>query len=171
MNRLKSAGARCARSAIAAVVTIVMAMVAMVAENARARTPTFSPAPSAAAPSTHASAQIAHVEAVDAAYRGGRGTQSDAIAIRTELERIGDRQRQNARDLAIARARLARWIGEAAAQPLAQRSPFDARFDAHPDLPETQAALQRKLDAHPALKRLPAQVQLSASRAFFGLED
>ena len=94
-----------------------------------------------------------HIEAVDAAYRGGRGTQSESIAIRTELERIADRQRQNARDLAVARTRLARWIGEAAAQPLAERLPLDASFD----LPATQAALQRKLDAHPALKRLAAE--------------
>ncbi len=94
-----------------------------------------------------------HIEAVDAAYRGGRGTQSEALAIRTELERIADRQRQNARDLAIARARLARWIGEAAAQPLTERAPLVAR----PQLLEAQAALQRQLDGHPALKRLAAQ--------------
>ena len=94
-----------------------------------------------------------HIEAVDAAYRGGRGTQSEAIAIRTELERIADRQRQNARDLAIARVRLARWIGEAAIQPLTERAPLAAR----PDLPEKQVALQRQLDGHPALKRLAAQ--------------
>ncbi len=98
-----------------------------------------------------------HIEAVDAAYRGGRGTQSESIAIRTELERVADRQRQNARDLAVARARLARWIGEAEAQPLAERAPIAARFDAHPELGETRGALQKKLDAHPALKRLAAQ--------------
>ena len=99
-----------------------------------------------------------HIEAVDAAYRGGRGTQSESIAIRTEFERIADRQRQNARDLAVARARLARWIGEAAAaQPLSERSSFAARFGVPLELPASQAALQRKLDAHPALKRLAAQ--------------
>ena len=94
-----------------------------------------------------------HIEAVDAAYRGGRGTQSESIAIRTDLERIADRQRQNARDLAVARSRLTRWIGAAGDQPLAGRSPFDARLD----LPQTPAALQTRLDAHPALKRLAAE--------------
>ena len=94
-----------------------------------------------------------HIEAVDAAYRGGRGTQGESIAIRTELERIGDRQRQNARDLSVARARLARWVGEASEQPLAERPSFGTSFD----LPATQAELQRKLAMHPALKRLAAQ--------------
>lgn len=101
-----------------------------------------------------ASHEVAHhIEAVDAAYRGGRGTQGESIAIRTELERIADRQRQNARELAIARARLARWVGEAAERQLAPRAPVEGR----PELTETPTALQRELDAHPALKRLAAQ--------------
>ena len=101
-----------------------------------------------------ASREVAHhIEAVDAAYRGGRGTQGESIAIRTELERIADRSRLNVRDLAVARARLARWVGEAAERPLSQRAPFEGR----PELTETQTALQRRLEAHPALKRLAAQ--------------
>lgn len=94
-----------------------------------------------------------HLDAVDAAYRGGRGTQSESIAIRTELERIADRQRENARDLAVAKARLERWIGEAVAAPLAPRAAFDDR----PDRARTQAALGAEVDAHPALQRLAAQ--------------
>ena len=70
-----------------------------------------------------ASREVAHhLEAVDAAYRGGRGTQSETIAIRTELERIDDRRRENARDLAVAQARLERWIGDAAEYPLTPRA-------------------------------------------------
>ena len=102
-----------------------------------------------------------HLEATDAAYRGGRGTQSETIAIRTELERIDDRRRENARDLAVAQARLERWIGDAAEHPLTLRAALVER----PVPDERRTALLTTVDAHPALRRLTAQEAAARAEA------
>ena len=102
-----------------------------------------------------------HLEAVDAAYRGGRGTQSETIAIRTELERIEDRRRENARDLAVAQARLERWIGDVAEHPLTPRAALVER----PVPDERRTALLTTVDAHPALRRLTAQEAAARAEA------
>ena len=102
-----------------------------------------------------------HLDAVDAAYRGGRGTQSETIAIRTELERIGDRQRENTRDLAVAQARLERWVGDVAEHPLSTRAALVDRVA--PD--ERRNALLTTVDAHPALRRLTAQEAAARAEA------
>lgn len=94
-----------------------------------------------------------HLEAVDAAYRGGRGTQGESVALRIELERIADRRRENARDHAVAQARLERWVGAAASLPLAPRAPLASESAATAIEPD----LLRSVDAHPALARLRAQ--------------
>lgn len=109
-----------------------------------------------------ASREVAHhIEAVDAAYRGGRGTQGESIAIRTELERLADRRRENTRDSTVARTRLARWVGEAAERPPSARAPFAGR----PELTETPTTIRRQLDAHPALRRLAAQEATAQAEA------
>jgi len=59
------------------------------------------------------------MEAADAAFRGGSGSLADVVAARTAVARIEDRLHEASRDTASARARLARWIGEHAARPLA----------------------------------------------------
>ena len=60
------------------------------------------------------------VQAADAAYRGGRGTQADAFAARSAVAQIEDRIAQAERQIAVATTQLARWVGPlAAAQPLA----------------------------------------------------
>ncbi len=59
------------------------------------------------------------IEAADAAYRGGRGAQADVFAARTAVAQIEDRISQADRQVATATSRLARWVGEAASQPLA----------------------------------------------------
>ena len=59
------------------------------------------------------------IDAADAAYRGGRGTQADVFAARSAVALVDDRMRQAERQVTVARTRLARWVGEAASQALA----------------------------------------------------
>ena len=58
------------------------------------------------------------VEAADAAYRAARGSQADVFAARQGVAQIDDRIWQTERQLATARTRLARWVGDEASQPL-----------------------------------------------------
>jgi len=90
------------------------------------------------------------VQAADAAYRGGRGAQAELFAARSEVARIDDRAKDIELQIAVAKTRLARWIGPQAEQPL----------DAAPDLsqaPLDEDRLQRELARQP-------QIVLAASR-------
>ena len=58
------------------------------------------------------------VEAADTAYRTGKGSQADVFAARSAVAQIEDRIAQADRQVLAANTRLARWIGDAAAQPL-----------------------------------------------------
>ena len=60
------------------------------------------------------------IDAADAAYRGGRGAQADAFAARSMVALIDDRIRQAELQIATAKTRLARWVGDPAHQPLGQ---------------------------------------------------
>ncbi|MEO7853265.1 MAG: TolC family protein, partial [Rubrivivax sp.] len=84
------------------------------------------------------------IEAADAAYRGGRGSQADVFAARSAVATIDDRLRQMAREIATARVRLARWVGDSAAQGLG----------ATPDMtlpPLDLAVLESTLENHPRI--------------------
>ena len=59
------------------------------------------------------------IEAADAAYRGGRGAQTDLFNARSAVALIDDRMRQFDIQLANARTKLARWVGADADLPLA----------------------------------------------------
>ena len=59
------------------------------------------------------------IEAADAAYRGGRGAQTDLFNARSAVALIDDRMRQFDIQLATARTKLARWVGADADLPLA----------------------------------------------------
>ncbi|HSW04626.1 TolC family protein [Aquabacterium sp.] len=58
------------------------------------------------------------IEAAEAAYRGGRGGQADVFAARSAVALIDDRLRQTEGQLAVAKTRLARWVGDEARQAL-----------------------------------------------------
>lgn len=58
------------------------------------------------------------IDAADGAYRGGRGLQSDVFAARAAVAQLEDRIAQAERQVAAAKALLARWVGAAAEQPL-----------------------------------------------------
>jgi outer membrane protein TolC len=64
---------------------------------------------------TEASLQI---EAADTAYRGGRGAQTEVFAARSAVALIDDRIRRIERQVATAKTRLSRWVGDEANQPL-----------------------------------------------------
>ncbi|WP_232834359.1 TolC family protein [Rhodoferax ferrireducens] len=84
------------------------------------------------------------IEAADAAYRGGRGSQSDVFAARSVLAQMEDRIAQAQAQVATAKAQLARWVGEVAAQRLADlpatdvlrlnESNLDAQLLHHPQV-------------------------------------
>ena len=57
------------------------------------------------------------IEAADAAYRGGRGAQSDVFAARSAVALMEDRIAQTERQIATAKTQLARWVGTPANEP------------------------------------------------------
>ncbi len=84
------------------------------------------------------------IDAADAAYRGGRGSQADVFAARSAVALIEDRIDQSDRQVATAVTQLARWVGDAAKQPLAtlpatdtvplSAEDLEARFSHHPEI-------------------------------------
>ena len=112
------------------------------------------------------------VEAADTAYRGGRGAQADAFAARSAAALIDDRIRQTERQLATAKTRLVRWVGDAAGQPLAAAPALTAvRLDS--------INLESQLAHHPeiammlrqeAVARADADIARSNQRADWSVE-
>jgi outer membrane protein TolC len=60
------------------------------------------------------------IDAADVAFRSGLGSQADALAARLSVAKIDDRIAANARDVEVATAELARWIGADASRPLGE---------------------------------------------------
>lgn len=93
-------------------------------------------------------------QAAEAAFRAGRGDQADVMAARLAGERMRDQLVQMQRDIAIARARLTRWVGEDAARALA----------APPDIEHLSwqpAELLESVESHPALSMRAAGVAVA----------
>ncbi len=66
------------------------------------------------------------IDAADAAYRGGSGSQADAFEARSALAQIDDRITQAQRQVESAQTQLARWVGDAAAAPLGDLPAIDS---------------------------------------------
>lgn len=66
------------------------------------------------------------VDSTEAAYRGGKGAQADVFAARTAVAQIDDRLAQAERQIATAKVQLARWVGDAASQPLGASPAIEA---------------------------------------------
>ena len=79
------------------------------------------------------------IDAADAAYRGGRGSQADVFAARSSVAQIEDRIAQVDRQIATATTQLIRWVGASAAEPLGSPPVVDALRLSAEDL-ETQLA-------------------------------
>ena len=94
------------------------------------------------------------IDAADAAYRGGRGSQADAFGARSAVALIDDRIRQTERQVATARTRLARWVGADANQALGTPpSVATARLD--------PAALESQLAHHPQIVLMVKQEEMA----------
>ncbi len=99
---------------------------------------------------------VLQVDAAEAIYRGGKGSQGDIFAARTAVAQLDDRIEQALLDSGTARIRLLRWIGEAASRPLAEpRETLPLRFD--------PSSLDLQLERHPQIILLSRQID--AARA------
>jgi outer membrane protein TolC len=80
------------------------------------------------------------VTAAEVAYGNGKGTQSDVLAAHEAVARSDDAIASMQREVAIARARLARWIGDDdALRPLAAPPPTDVASVHHGNIDEQLA--------------------------------
>ncbi|SOY44443.1 TolC family protein [Cupriavidus taiwanensis] len=65
------------------------------------------------------------LQAATAAYRSGRGSRADVLAMELELQKLHDRQDENRAAVATATLNLQRWVGADANRPLSDRPPLD----------------------------------------------
>ncbi|MDE2093301.1 MAG: TolC family protein, partial [Burkholderiales bacterium] len=104
------------------------------------------------------------VEAAEAAYRGGRGSQADVFAARSAVAQIDDRIRQADGQIAAARTRLARWVGVHADEPLAPPPPLDTvALDA--------AHLDTELQRNPQIALMAGQQAVARAEADVARSD
>ncbi len=98
------------------------------------------------------------VEAAQAAYRGGRGSQTDIFAARSSVAQIEDRIAQADRQIATATIQLARWVGEVTHTALGAAPAMDSvRIN-----PE---ALDAQLLHHPQIALMAKQEELAQAGA------
>jgi outer membrane protein TolC len=98
------------------------------------------------------------IVAAEGAYRGGRGTQADVISAHSALAALEERASEYASRIRVAKANLARWIGEDADAPLAPKPPMDTvRLDTD--------ALEAHLSTHPEIVVLAKQEEIAATEA------
>ncbi len=94
------------------------------------------------------------IEAADAAYRGGRGSQADMFSARSADAQIDDRIRQVELQVATAKTRLVRWVGPQADQALAPPPSLAAvSLQAH--------GLESSLEHHPELALMAKQEDMA----------
>ena len=103
------------------------------------------------------------VAAAEAAYRAGRGSQSDVFAARASLVALDDRLLMAQTRLETARSALRRWIGEKAEATLAEPPALDR------DPMSAQAAVWQAGD--PELRAAAARESVAESLATLARED
>ncbi|HSV71393.1 MAG TPA: TolC family protein [Methylibium sp.] len=101
---------------------------------------------------------LLQVQAAETLYRNGRGARAEVYAARGEVEALRDRIDEVEREIEVATTRLARWIGDAARQPLAAR-PALQRPAWAADAPAAP------LDRHPAVAAQRQQEAAAESEA------
>ena len=98
------------------------------------------------------------IQAAELAYRAGRGSQADIFGSRSALAALEDKASDIKRRISNAKIALARWIGDAAEQPLGDKPAVDAiRLD--------EATLDTQLEHHPELAVLARQEDIAVSEA------
>jgi len=98
------------------------------------------------------------IDAADAAYRGGKGSQADVFAARSGVAQIEDRLARAERQIATATTQLARWVGRAAAEALAAPPALDA-------VPLRAEQLDAQLAHHPQVEVLVRQEAMARADA------
>jgi outer membrane protein TolC len=99
------------------------------------------------------------VEAADAVYRGGRGSQADLFAARQGVAQIEDRIAEAERQVATATTQLARWVGAAeASEALGAPPPLDT-------VGLGADALAERLAHHPQIEILTRQEAVADAEA------
>ena len=98
------------------------------------------------------------IDAADAAYRAGRGSQADVFAARSAVAQIDDRIALVERQVATAGTQLARWVGDEARKPLAAPPALDTLRLKAEDL-ETQIA------RHPQIRLLVQKEAMAQAEA------
>ena len=96
------------------------------------------------------------IEAADAVYRTGRGSQADVFAARYAVVQIEDRIAQSERELATANTRLSRWVGTA----------VNTISDTLPNMdtvPLSGSGLPELLALHPELVLMERQEQVAVA--------
>lgn len=117
------------------------------------------------------------IDAADAAYRGGRGSQADVFAARASLAQLEDRLAQAERQIATATTQLSRWVGAAATEPLGplpdlttvplQAHDLDTQLSRHPQitvLQRQEAMAQADVDVARANQQADVSVELTYSQ-------
>jgi len=99
------------------------------------------------------------LQAVEAAYRGGRASQADVLAAKSSVAQFDDRIDDAARRARSAQIALARWVGDAATLPQAG---MPAMLD---DVHLDPATLNSVLAHHPDLAASAKQVDIAATDA------
>jgi outer membrane protein TolC len=98
------------------------------------------------------------IVAAEGAYRGGRGGQADVIGAHGTLASLEERASEYASRIRVAKANLARWIGEGAEAPLASKPAMDTvRLDTE--------TLEAHLATHPEMVVLAKQEEIAATEA------
>lgn len=98
------------------------------------------------------------VQAAEAAYRAGRGTQADLVNARSALVAFDDRASEIRGRIADATIKLARRIGDAAQRALAEKP-------ATADIALAPATLEVQLANHPDIAVLSKQEEIGATEA------
>jgi len=104
------------------------------------------------------------IEAADAGYRGGRGSQADVFAARSSVTLIEDRIAETERQVATATTRLARWVGAPASAPLGPLGPLDS-------VPLRAEDFDKRLEHHPQIALMARQEEVAQAEAEIARAD
>ena len=97
------------------------------------------------------------IEAAQASYRGGRGTQADLLAARAGIVALEDRFAEAQSRVRVASESLARWIGRAAYEPLAGNVNWR-------ELPQHMADESLALEDHPEIQAASREVGVAEAQ-------
>jgi outer membrane protein TolC len=98
------------------------------------------------------------IEVADTAYRGGKGSQADLFAARSQVEIVQDRISQVERQVQSANTRLARWVPEASSRRLGEKPNLD-------EIPLHATQVLTQLEQHPQLVVWDRQIALAEAEA------